>query len=84
MITKKYSIMELAHMILRDECPPDNEMYLCMMSDHEDCECERCWSNFLYWAQNGYDPERQNPYRCDRNIEMIENHGYFYKEGVRF
>ena len=55
-----------------------------MMSDHEDYECERCWSNFLYWAENGYDPERQNPYRCDRNREMIENHGYFYKEGVRF
>lgn len=81
---KIHSIFQLALMILRDECPPDNTMYLCKMQAHEDCECSRCWESYLYWAVNGY-REQDRPYRCDKYKEVIENHGYnFYPEGYRF
>lgn len=83
MTKPKENMFQLARMILHDQCPPDNTMYLCKMSDHDDCECTLCWDNYLLWAVNGYQ-DRDKPYTCDRNREMIENQGWFYKEEVKF
>ena len=85
MTKPKENMFQLARMILHDQCPPDNTMYLCKMSDHDDCECTLCWDNYLLWAANGYSERYNKPYVSDRNREVIEGHGYdFYPEGFRF
>lgn len=63
----KESMFQLARMILRDECPPDNRMYLCKMGDCEECDCIECWDKYLLWAVNGY---RGNPYERDRYSDI--------------
>lgn len=62
-------IFSLALMILNNACPPDNTMYLCNMGEECEYECTRCWSNYLYYAINGYD---RNPYRFDRKQDVQE------------
>lgn len=46
---KENAFRECAQMILADQCPPDRNHYLCMVS--EDCtgSCTLCWINYL-WA----------------------------------
>lgn len=61
----KESIFQLAFMILHDQCPPDNRMYLCQMDEEPENRCEECWSNYLFWAVNGY-REEWEPYRFER------------------
>ncbi len=56
-------VLSLALLILRDECPPDNTMYLCNRCEEHDSECcQRCWTTFLFWAANGY-KEVDRPYK---------------------
>ena len=45
---KERALMDCAHMILFDQCPPERKHYLCMMS--EDCtgDCAQCWLNYLH------------------------------------
>lgn len=62
---ENFSIFQLALMILQDQCPPDNRMYLCRMGEECECECVRCWSNYLFYAVNGYQPQ-DDPYKLDR------------------
>lgn len=58
-------MFELARMILHNECPPDNRMYLCNMGEEPECDCTECWDKYLFWAVNGY-REEDEPYRFDR------------------
>ena len=64
---RKESMFQLARMILRDECPPDNRMYLCNMGESEECDCTECWDKYLFWAVNGY---RGNPYEHDKYSDI--------------
>lgn len=66
---ERESIFQLALMINQDQCPPDNRMYLCNMGEDPECDCIRCWENYLYWAVNGY-KEHDDPYRFDRKKEV--------------
>lgn len=59
----KENMFQLAQMILRDQCPPDNRMYLCSMGEEAECDCTECWDKYLFWAVNGY---RGDPYKMDR------------------
>ena len=61
-------IFSLARMILHDQCPPDNKMYLCSMGEEAECDCTQCWETYLLWAVNGY---RGDPYSSDRQREII-------------
>ena len=61
------SMFQLARMILRDQCPPDNKMYLCSMGEEAECDCTQCWETYLFWAVNGY---RGDPYYMDRLKEI--------------
>ena len=63
------TMFQLANMILRDECPPDNTLYLCRMGEEDECRCEECWSNYLLWAVNGY-RKQDKPYRQERRYEF--------------
>ena len=64
----KESMFQLAQMILRDQCPPDNKMYLCSMGEEAECDCTECWDKYLFWAVNGY---KGDPYYWDRVKEVI-------------
>ena len=66
---ERESIFQLALMINQDQCPPDNRMYLCNMGEDPECDCIRCWENYLYWAVNGY-KENDDPYKFDRKREV--------------
>lgn len=59
----KESMFQLAQMILRDQCPPDNKMYLCSMGEEAECDCTECWDKYLFWAVNGY---KGDPYKMDK------------------
>lgn len=63
----KESMFELARMILYDQCPPDNRMYLCKMGECPESRCVECWDNYLFYAVNGYD---RDPYRFERKREV--------------
>lgn len=65
--TPKVSMYGLARMILNDQCPPDNRMYLCRMGESEECDCMACWDKYLLWAVNGY---RGNPYEMDKYSDI--------------
>lgn len=67
-IMNKESMFQLARMILHDQCPPDNKMYYCNMGEEDECDCTRCWDNYLLWAVNGYRKD-QEPYKLDRRKE---------------
>ena len=58
-----YEMFSLARMILKDQCPPDNRMYLCTMCEDDCLDCEDCWNNYLLYVLNG---GRQDPYAADR------------------
>lgn len=60
---ERENIFQLALMINRDQCPPDNRMYLCNMGEDPECDCTVCWENYLFWAVNGY---KGDPYQFDR------------------
>lgn len=60
---EKKSMFELARMIVHNECPPDNRMYLCRFGEEAECRCTECWDNYLFYAVNGYD---RDPYETDR------------------
>ena len=62
-VMAKESMFELARMILNDQCPPDNKMYLCRFGEEAECRCVECWDRYLFWAVNGY---RGDPYEFDR------------------
>ena len=59
----KENVFQLARMILHDQCPPDNRMYLCRFGEEPECRCVECWDNYLLYAVNGYD---RDPYERDR------------------
>ena len=45
---KENALWDCAFMILRDECPPDREHYLCMKQEEAcGCDCFRCWDHYL-------------------------------------
>ena len=58
-----YEMYSLARMILEDQCPPDNRMYLCKMCEDDCCDCNLCWSRYLLYVLNG---KRGDPYKWDR------------------
>lgn len=64
----KESMFHLALMILHDQCPPDNQMYLCKMGECPECDCVMCWDKYLWWAVNGY---KGDPYEGDKQKEVI-------------
>lgn len=66
-VMDKKDMLQLARMILYDQCPPDNQMYLCKMGEYPECDCTMCWDNYLLWAVNGY---RGDPYEFDRKREI--------------
>lgn len=68
----KEDMFQLARMILNDQCPPDNRMYICNMGEEPECDCIRCWDNYLFWAVNGY-KDKDDPYKFDRNKWNGEN-----------
>ena len=37
--------------VLKDECPPNREDYLCMMDESEEQDCENCW---IRWATKDF------------------------------
>lgn len=45
---ERESIFQLALMINRDQCPPDNRMYYCNMGEEPECDCVMCWENYLF------------------------------------
>ena len=59
----KESMYCLARMILHNQCPPDNKMYLCNMGEEDDCDCTECWDKYLFWALNNY---KGDPYQMDK------------------
>lgn len=71
-ISKASELFFLSLSILNDECPPDNECYLCKMGCMAECEspCSQCWENYLLWVVNGKIPEKK-PYRHDVIIEGL-------------
>jgi hypothetical protein len=48
---KENRLFEALQLALKDQCPPDNKDYLCMYSESEEQDCERC---ILRWATKGY------------------------------
>lgn len=59
-LTEKKDMFHLALMILHNQCPPNNKMYLCTMGEELECDCTLCWSNYLFWATNGH---MDDPYK---------------------
>lgn len=53
-------LLGCALMAIRDECPPESCMYLCQLEDTDECDCERCWTAYLFYVANG---RRDDPYR---------------------
>ena len=54
-------------MAIRDECPPESNMYLCMLGeDNSHCDCEACWRTYLFYVANG---RRGDPYAKYRKDE---------------
>ena len=64
----KESMFHLARMILHDQCPPDNRMYLCQMGECPECDCVMCWDTYLWWVNSGYNGD---PYVRDKQTEVI-------------
>ena len=64
---EKHSMFQLALMILYDQCPPDNRMYLCGMGEDDSCDCTMCWDKYLWWAAQGY---KGDPYKWDKICEV--------------
>ena len=60
------TILQLALMILNNQCPPDNRAYLCKQGEECEEDCPACWSNYLFYAANGY---RGRPYAFDYRSE---------------
>lgn len=54
-MTKKESdLQRCAFMILRNQCPPDNKHYLCMMEEDDTAlDCVQCWGNYLWGVAAG-------------------------------
>ena len=44
----KESMFLLARMILYNQCPPNNRMYLCRFGEEAECRCTECWDNYLF------------------------------------
>lgn len=63
----KENVFQLARMILHDQCPPDNKMYLCKFGEEAECRCIECWDNYLLYAVNGY---KRDPYEFERKREI--------------
>ena len=53
MTEKESALQKCAFMILRDQCPPDNKHYLCMVSEDSTGDCAKCWSNYLWGVSAG-------------------------------
>lgn len=64
---EKENMFQLARMILHNECPPDNRMYLCRFGEEAECRCTECWDNYLLYAVNGY---KRDPYEFKRKREI--------------
>lgn len=48
MTKSSFSLYQCARMILRDECPPCREYYLCMVEEDDTVfDCTQCWDAFL-------------------------------------
>lgn len=56
-------LLTCALMANRDECPPETCMYLCRLEDTQECDCMRCWENYLIYVGGG---RRGDPYACER------------------
>lgn len=48
---KEEKLYQALEHVLRDECPPERENYLCMMDESEEQRCEDCW---IRWATKDY------------------------------
>ena len=44
---KENDLWDCAFMILRDECPPEREHYLCMKGEDDSPDCAKCWGDYL-------------------------------------
>lgn len=58
-------LLACALMAVRNECPPEGGMYLCQLEDTQECDCERCWTNYLFYVANG---RRSDPYVHKRGL----------------
>lgn len=55
MRTKESVFRDCALMILRDECPPAREHYLCMRGDDDTTrDCTQCWENYIWGISFGF------------------------------
>ena len=64
---EKAGLLHCALMAIRDECPPETSMYLCMLGeDNSHCDCEACWRTYLFYVANG---RRGDPYAKYRKDE---------------
>ena len=50
---KEAAFLKCAHMILADQCPPEREHYLCMVSEDSTGDCAQCWINYLWGIGTG-------------------------------
>lgn len=54
MTKKERNLHECACMILHDQCPPDRNHYLCMVSEDDTAlDCTQCWDNYLWGVVEG-------------------------------
>lgn len=52
--SRRTALLRCGLMILRDECPPNPDRYLCKESEfYDESACERCWSQYLFDVCNG-------------------------------
>lgn len=51
------SLVQCAHMILNDQCPPSRKFYLCIEQEDDSIrDCHQCWTNFIWKMQIGEIP----------------------------
>ena len=50
---KENDLWQCAFMILRDECPPEREHYLCMKGEDDSPDCAQCWGDYLWGVGAG-------------------------------
>lgn len=62
---EKPDFFRCAFAILNDECPMDNNFYLCSMGEEPELDCVRCWDNYLWYLNNGFDPYERDRRRIE-------------------
>lgn len=63
----KPNLLQCALMLAQDQCPPEQNMYLCSKEEDPTGDCKLCWTNYLFYVANG---RKEDPYEFDWRREQ--------------